>query len=227
MSRVKYTAPIAEQSGTVGGVTYARCHYGKTARLWRAPCNKRSTSQITRRTQLSIASAAWFTDLDAAQRADWNAYALTCEFTDALGDPYYLSGFNIFVRNQILIAYFGWGSYLDAPTFPGHASAPAADLIVLAADGIVTLDDLVPAPDASDMFGWTLFRWRRCTRTKGLTIFAGRKTHSGAAVLPYELFDIFGVLPGSAGDHLVELHWYVQDTETRISTKQTALVLST
>jgi hypothetical protein len=114
---IKYGPLAQEVAGTVGGVTFARSYCNKTVRGWRAPVNKMRADQLAQRVLLQSVSAKWLSALSDGQRQGWDDYAATCPFQNSLGD--YLNGFNLFVRNMLIVNRELPALLLIAPTGPG------------------------------------------------------------------------------------------------------------
>jgi hypothetical protein len=220
MARVKYTAPIAEQSGTIGGVTYARCHYGKTARLWRAPCNKQRARQRAVRTALSYFSHYWSETLTQALRDAWDVYTLTCPFTDALGETYYLSGFNMFVRSSMALNAPNYTTALGpagVPTANGFAGVHVPTFSFDASSGVVSMSAFVPVLDANDTVFFSVHQFQSCgqlyPRRSALTIGSFEQGDA----LPWTLYT-YPAPPGGAADRFRQfIQIYHYDAHMRFS----------
>lgn len=179
MARIKYIAPAAEVAGTIGGVTYARGYTGKTCRTWRAPTNKRTVGQIFARQTLSYFAHLWFSELTVGERALWDAYALTCEFTDSLGDSYHLNGFNTFIRILATINAYEISAWPHtAPTASGfpltltliyklYGEAPS--------NGVLEINTIVDPPSPPGAVVFSVHTLRPITRVHPFkaTIFKG------------------------------------------------------
>lgn len=179
MGLIKYGPLATEVSGTVGGVTFARSYTAKTCRSWRAPTNKRTTAQTFSRQTLGYFAHLWFSELSVAERAAWDAYALTCEFTNALGDAYYLNGFNTFLRILATINAYTIGVWPHtAPTASGF---PAALTLIFKlygespSNGILEINTIVDPPAIAGAVVFTIHTLRPITRVHPYkaTIFKG------------------------------------------------------
>jgi hypothetical protein len=226
MGIVKYGPLADEVSGTVGGVTFARVHSAKSVRAWRAPVNKRRTAQLTQRYLFARSSGRWFDSLDSTQRGDWDDYAATCSFTNALSEEYFLKGFNMYVRNNSIVVAQGFSDFTEAPTAEGFPPTITLTLTLIHATGVLTLTDQDPAPSNPSEFLFECHTIRKQSRQ-----FPVRQLYSRAYVdfshsPPYVLCTYPNPLPGSAGQYHALVIWYYWDANNRISKPYTQLVIS-
>jgi hypothetical protein len=215
---IKYGPLADEVSGTVGGVTFARVHGAKAARTWRAPVNKRRPLQRTQRAILAGLPAIWQT-LTPAQRAAWDAYAATCEFTNPLGQPLYLTGYNMCIRN-ILIAESNWPgtSYPYAPTATGFPTTPAIVWYLSVDDGHLEMNTWPGTPNAWDRLRISWSPIRPATQIYPWRLYHGKTTILGAVAPGPIVLETFSWLINiEAGKHAACLMWYFEDYQHRIS----------
>ena len=85
----KYTA-IGGKIGTMVGLMNKS---GMCFRNLVTPANPKTSAQQGVRSTMSALATAWGSVLTAGERAGWEAYAATLEFTSKLGTPYTISGF--------------------------------------------------------------------------------------------------------------------------------------
>lgn len=209
MALIKYIAPAAELSGSVGGVTYARVHGAKACRIWRAPVNKKRPIQLAIRQKLSLYSSQWFHALVQDQRDSWNVYAATCGFTNPLGDPYTISGFNMFVRTMTTLAHFDAGAVSWAPSESGFPPSYTLTFSLIHATGVLTLTDVDPAPPAEDYALVTIFNIIKASRSYPAGVRLYHAAFSLVAGTPIVLYTYTNPLPGVAGQYqgLLSVRW--------------------
>lgn len=121
--KVKYTLFNAA-SGSMGGVTAAKNRGGSYMRKRVKPLNPSSKAQQDARSALAAAASNW-RGLTNSQRLAWNAYAETITFTNGVGDPAKLSGFQCFSAANSMRKRLGMSDLTDAPTTPGRATFTA------------------------------------------------------------------------------------------------------
>lgn len=111
---------IAEASGKMGGVVFARNSGGQYVRNFRVPTNPNTTLQQARRNAFGQASIRWRDVLTPAQRAAWDAIAPTITASNALGDPITLNGQQAYVRAASVAAILGITDPVTAPGDTGE-----------------------------------------------------------------------------------------------------------
>lgn len=126
MAIIKLAAPVAGIRGTVGGLTYSQNGAGLYVRQWSRGANPRSNKQTEQRANLASMGPAW-SALSTAQRAAWDTWAAlpAQEQTNALGEVYYLSGWQWFQRINTRLLRTTHAQRDAPPT----QSAPAAPTI--------------------------------------------------------------------------------------------------
>lgn len=124
MALVKNGVGIAQISGKVGGVVFARNRTGNYMRNKTMPVNPRSALQVDLRTNLSSLTELWHTGLDAAKRIAWDSYAASITLKNRLGEDIHVTGFNMFVRTNSLRLQAGLLVIDDGPT---SIALPAQD----------------------------------------------------------------------------------------------------
>lgn len=126
MALVKLGALVVGIRGTVGGVTFSASKAGPNARIYSKGSNPRSTGQGVQRGRVGQMPDLWRA-LTNTQRSDWDTWAAlpAQEKTNALGDPYYVSGYGWFVTINTRLLRAGFSPRDDPPT----TTVPAAPVI--------------------------------------------------------------------------------------------------
>lgn len=102
MALVKFGGGIVQMSGSIAGNTYARNRYGNYVRARTKPINPNSARQIAVRAAVAEITARWAQTLTAVQRTAWNLYADSVSMKNKLGETVFLSGFNHYIRTNVL-----------------------------------------------------------------------------------------------------------------------------
>jgi len=124
MALLKFGGGITEMRGSIAGNVYSRNRYGAYARARTKPVNPNSSRQQAIRATLAFLTTEWSTTLTAGQRTAWNLYGSNVVMTNKLGESINLSGFNHFIRSNIIRKRI-IGSYIAAG--PVVFEIPAAD----------------------------------------------------------------------------------------------------
>jgi len=218
---ITYGPLAAEVAKTVGGVTFARGYTAKTCRSWRAPTNKRTPGQIFSRQTLSYFAHLWFTELSNAERAAWDAYALTCEFTNSLNDPYHLNGYNMFIRILSTINAYTIGTWPHtAPTQSGFPETLNLSFYLYADTGDIGelhLTDIDPVPTVAAAVIWTVHTLRPITRVHPFKATVQKGYFPTNTALPRVIYT-FPAFPAAAAEKLHTLIiWHYLDSTGRLS----------
>lgn len=138
MAIIKLGGTVVGVRGTIGGVTYTANGSGPYAKSWAKPVNPKTGIQMIQRGYVAEQIQRW-RDLSDAQRSDWASYASdpAQELTNSLGESYYASGFNWFVKINVRLKRAGRTLLDDAPT----GTRPSANTTVEAVlgDGVAKI----------------------------------------------------------------------------------------
>lgn len=115
MALVKYGGGIVQMSGSIAGNTFARNHYGNYARARTKPVNPNTGRQQVIRAALAELTVRWSSTLTAPQRTAWNLYGSNVAMTNKLGETVYLTGFNHYIRSNIMLTRNGLTNVDDGP----------------------------------------------------------------------------------------------------------------
>jgi hypothetical protein len=211
MAKVKFSALLSEMRGKLNGSKFSRAMGGSTLLNKVTPINRRSNSQIGKRSNIAVLSQAW-SGLTESQRQSWMALALQHNSTNIFGDTFHMSGFDMFIAVNNNDRQIGYGTIItDAPAIDYPTVLSPANLI---ADStpvqILTVDIPIVAAADSCILMMTPQVSKGRYNVNGL--FKPIKTYHTAAALPAE--DVlaeyvakFGAL--QAGQKIVcYLKWY-------------------
>lgn len=117
MAIIKFGPTVVGARGTIAGTIFSANRGGPYARGWSRGSNPSSSLQLDQRSALAAQSAAW-RDLTVAQQNDWIDYAddPPQELTNSLGETFFASGANWFVRINLHLVAAGEATRVDAPT---------------------------------------------------------------------------------------------------------------
>lgn len=227
MALIKYGPLATEVSGAIGGTVFARSHSQKTVRSIRLPANRRTARQRQTRNFLAAASARWRNALTAAQRAAWDTYAATREFTNPLGDPYYLTGFASFVQLNAL-ELLAIDSFRDAA--PTNTGFPQSETITWELDhSNRTLKITGVAPtvlSSSDRLYIFVHNWQPISQAFPKSPVLEFVDLVGLDSLPQTAYTYPYAFPGSAGSIQAHVEYRWRDSVYRLSKKIVELIPS-
>lgn len=116
MALIKYGGGIIGMSGSIAGNTFARNRSGNYVRARTKPVNPNTSRQTLIRSALSELVERWSQTLTAGQRTAWNLYASSVAMTNKLGETIYLTGFNHYIRSNVIRNRVGLGVVDAGPT---------------------------------------------------------------------------------------------------------------
>jgi len=123
MAILKFGVAIVGIRGTIGGLLCSANRSGPYGRVWTKPTDPQTYAQLTGRWNAAIHPEAWRA-LSDPERTAWNDYGAASPQINALGETYYLSGWQWFVKcNQRLLE-------TDRPTVTAPPTNPAPDTVV-------------------------------------------------------------------------------------------------
>lgn len=170
MAITKIGPPLSGIRGTIGGVTYSANGASTYAKAWSKGPNPRTSKQSDERTFLSRMPALWGA-LTPAQRAGWRTFAAdpAQELFNSLGDGYFASGFNWFVKCNIrnlrvtapIRDDFPTQARPAPPTITAFRVTPAGVDTNIAVGGVASASSEEPGFPATNAFdGDTATQWR-------------------------------------------------------------------
>lgn len=102
MALVKFGGGVVDARGSIGGTTFSKNRYGQYMRARTTPVNPDTDRQGEVRTAVQFLAPYWSSTLTAAQRAAWEVYAAAITRTNKLGEQIKLTGYNHFMRCNII-----------------------------------------------------------------------------------------------------------------------------
>ena len=99
MAKVLWSGLVTDARGKLGGTVLSKNKSGNTLSNMRAPIQPRTENQMNQRAIFAEMASDW-RDLSAIDKTGWDTYAAlpAQELTDSMGEPYFISGFNWYVK---------------------------------------------------------------------------------------------------------------------------------
>lgn len=129
MAIIKLGELVTGIRGSVGGIVFSANGSSSYAKVWAMPSNPRSQLQSAIRTIQSNCRGLWL-DLTDQQRTDWNTFAADPDqaLQNSLGEEYFASGWNWFVKSNSRLMHIGTAPIADAPVI-ARPAAPTIDAL--------------------------------------------------------------------------------------------------
>lgn len=113
---------IVFSSGKLGSVVHSRNAHGPYTRPFVVPANPATVLQTRVRTRFRLISQQWAGTLTKAQRASWATYAAHVPVTTAAGRRNFLTGQQMFIRNNMPLPTPVAFTVRDAPVIFNHGA---------------------------------------------------------------------------------------------------------
>lgn len=157
MALIRYGGGIVQMSGSIAGQVHARNRSGNYIRARTKPVNPNTARQVAVRASMAFLVEYWSETLTAVQRIAWNLYASNVNMLNKLGETIKLSGFNHFVRSNLIANLVPYPLVAAGPTvFELPAQDPTLAVTASEATQVLTCayDDTQPwaTEDAAYMF---------------------------------------------------------------------------
>lgn len=148
MAIIKLGVLVSGIRGTIGGTIFSANKGSLYARAWSRGSNPRSAKQSTHRSTMVSMAQSWKA-LSTIEKGNWDVYAAlpAQELTNSLGDPYYISGFNWYVRISVNLASVGVAPISTTPTLGIPAIPLVTSLTVYKTGGSTTSRIFLNAAD--------------------------------------------------------------------------------
>lgn len=91
---------LGSMSGSVGGNTFSHNRGGPYVRLRGNPTQPNTPEQAALKGFFGSLATAWRATLTAAQRDDWDLYAAATPLIDKIGQSFFPTGLNMFIRGN-------------------------------------------------------------------------------------------------------------------------------
>jgi len=173
MALIKYGGGIVQMSGSIAGNTHARNRYGNYVRARTKPINPNTARQVAIRASMAELTARWAQTLTAVQRTAWNLYASSVAMKNKLGEAINLTGFNHYLRSNI-IRLQGGAAVVDAGPVVFELPAQDPNFIVTASEATqqitVAYDDTMDWADETEAY---MFIYQGTPQNAQRNFFAG------------------------------------------------------
>ena len=222
LAPVKFTSQIiAAASGSVGGCVFSRNRFGAYTRNRAIPVNPASNQQQILRSALGTLVQRWTGTLTSTQRAGWENWAANTPQTDALGNPYNMTGQNAYVSMNSTRIQTSQAILDTAPIiFAGAALTPPAIVSATASTEAISVSftntDLWATAVGGQLYVYC-GRPQNPTKLffKGPYRFSGKI--SGAVTPPTSPMSITSQFPFEVGQR-VHVRFRAQNSDGRLST---------
>ena len=104
MALVKFGGGVVGMAGSIGGTTFSRNRGGSYARARTKPINPNTDRQQAIRASMAEMTQRWADTLTAGQLTACNLYGANVVMTNRLGESINLSGFNHYIRSNVIKA---------------------------------------------------------------------------------------------------------------------------
>lgn len=113
--KVLYGAGVLGASGSMGGMTASHNRFGSYWRSRTTPVNPNTQRQNKIRSAVQFLAPRWSEVLTALQRAAWEVYATAITRTGSLGQQIKLTGYNMYMRSNVIRNQSDLSIVEDAP----------------------------------------------------------------------------------------------------------------
>ncbi len=221
MALVKFGGGVVQMSGSIAGDTFARNRYGNYVRARTKPTNPNTALQVSIRATMALLTTRWAQTLTGAQRTAWNLYGSSVTMKNRLGENTFLTGFNHYIRSNIILKNLGAAPYDNGPTvFELPAQDPTLALTASEATQqlTITYDDTL---DWDNENGGYLYFYQGQPQNAQRNFFGGpwRYLHAitGAAGAPVASPDVAAAVFAIAEDQRQWIYARIQRADGRLS----------
>lgn len=130
MALVKFGPVVSDVRGSIGGTVFSRSRAGAFARIRTKPVFTPTTSRTHWQSAMAYVYAYWHDTMTNAKRIAWNTLGDNTDFTNALGDVYHPSGYNLFLRMNSLARLGAMGLQDTAPPVATGAHYPITYTVI-------------------------------------------------------------------------------------------------
>ena len=123
---------LASMSGSVGGNTFSHNRGGPYVRLRGNPTQPNTPAQSALKGFFGSLATAWRVTLTPANRADWDLYAAATPLIDKIGQAFFPTGLNMFIRGNTGLLQNGNTQINAGPVAPGLPTFTAPAVVTIA-----------------------------------------------------------------------------------------------
>ena len=158
MASVKLGPAIADIRGSIGGTVFSRNKGGAYIKSRVVPVNPNSPRQDIVRSAMAFLTDYWANTLTAANRTAWGLYASSVTVLNRLGEAINLSGFNHFIRSNMIRKQMGIALVNAGPTvFEIPAQDPTFAITASEATQLISYSFDTAMDWANEDGGWLVF----------------------------------------------------------------------
>lgn len=126
MALIKYGPIASEVRGSIGGTVFTRSRAGAIVKQKTKPVFNPTPRRLEHLNNLALIRTSWIKESDA-KRILWNTLGDNTDWTNALGETYHPSGYNLYIRQQALSLMY-WGYIILDGTPPAVADIANPDV---------------------------------------------------------------------------------------------------
>lgn len=114
MARIKFGPLVSDARGAIAGTIVSRNGSGPYLKSNAMPVNARTGKTLAQRTIFGAIATCW-RQLTPIEMNAWDVEATTTPFTNSLGETFFLSGFGLFMKYNMVLVGLGIGSIVSQP----------------------------------------------------------------------------------------------------------------
>ena len=118
-------------SGSLGGLTFSHNAGGAYVRARGIPTQPNTPAQTVIKGIFGQLATAWRVTLTAAQRDDWDLYADATPLLDKIGNPFFPTGLNMFIRGNTSLLQSEFARVDAGPITPGLPTFTAPAIVTI------------------------------------------------------------------------------------------------
>lgn len=135
MAKVKFGTIVSDARGAVGGSIFSRNFSGPYVKSNAMPVNARTLKSLSQRALFGALSSCWRT-LSEAQWNMWRTTAGTLPQQNSMGETFYYTGFQLFMKYNNVLAGLGISSIITEPQ-----AAPSWPTIITSTSQVLIIGD--------------------------------------------------------------------------------------
>jgi len=221
MATAQYGGIITGLRGSIGGMTFSKGGSMQVVKNKAAVPKPVLPQQQAVKQLLARFSPGWQL-LSSSDRTDWATYAATCPFVNSLGQTYYLTGFQMYVRCQMAQATRGTVNVIAAPTASGKGTTPTVDFDLSGGD--LRCTSIVPGLASGDSLRGAIFFPLKQTIGSPRGRQIGTFEITSATGLPVVLVVGYSGTVGAGVGARAFIQWRVLDQFGRVADLMTSIV---
>lgn len=166
-------------SGALGGIVASHNRGGAYFRANTVPTDPGTPQQIIIRTILTNLALAWQTELTVAQRQGWETYADNVPVTNRIGETIFLTGQQMYVRNNTAREQAGLARINKPPVIFSLATLTAVTVGAVEITNVLTIT-FDNTDEWANFLGGALLVWGSRQQARTINFFKGPYRFAGS-----------------------------------------------